>query len=125
MTGKRQVFNGAKTRRDCGFFASEGFRSALSQAMSRPRVTDAIIALLARLGPAYEEPCQRSFRSRIASARSGLLLCGPRNAARKGDDSLSCGTLAIEACASSLGGFGKELIFAGSFVDVPGHLPWS
>ena len=125
MTGKRQVFNGAKTRRDCGFFASKGFRYAFSQAMIRLRITDAIIALLARLGPAYEEPCQRSFRRRMVSARSGLLLRRPRNAARKDDASMARGDLAIEAWASSLGGFGKELIFVGSFVAVFGHRPWS
>jgi hypothetical protein len=61
MTAKRQVFNGAKTRRDCGFSASDPVGSAYGQAMIEPQVTDAIFALLARLGPVYQTNCQGRF----------------------------------------------------------------
>ena len=61
MTGKRQVFNVAKTRRDCGFSASDAVGSAFGQAMIGSQITDAIIALLARLGPVYQANCLGRF----------------------------------------------------------------
>jgi hypothetical protein len=82
MTGKRQVFNGAKTRPDCGFSASDAVGFALGQAMFKPQITDAIIALLARLGPVYQTPCLGRFAVGLPP-REGVFRCAVRATRRE------------------------------------------